>query len=101
MQIDRQTVQGAGARLRQVGDDASAYLEKMSTPMSARIQGNTGLVSIATLKQVCDQLQRRTRDLASDSRSTGDRVMVAADSHHVTDASRAQSFAALSPSGSQ
>lgn len=100
MQIDRQTVKTAGARLRQVGDDAQTYLEQMATPMSARIPGNTGLASIATLQQVNEQLQRRARDLAADSRSTGDRVMYAADSYHNTDVARARNFAAMSPSGS-
>ena len=81
-----------------MGDDATSYLERVSTPMRARLQGNQGLTSMATLQQVVDQLERRTRDLATDSRSTGDRVMIAADSHHNTDAARAQGFAAMSPS---
>jgi len=100
VQIDKQTVRGAGARIRQVGDDASSYLQRVASPMRSRIQNTNGLMAIATLQQVVDQLQRRTTDLANDSRSTGDKVMVAADSYTTTDAARARSFASMSPSRS-
>lgn len=97
MEIHEQQVKGAGGRIRRIGEDARAYLDAVSAPMTACTQANAGFTAVTTLKQIGERLHRAAAGLADQSRATGDKIVIAAGNHQTADAGQARVFAALNP----
>ncbi|MEV0647378.1 hypothetical protein AB0I28_19120 [Phytomonospora sp. NPDC050363] len=96
MDIDPTRVRQIGGKIRQVGEDAQAFLGRMSGPAAA-LKGFAGLGTIATLRQVNTRLTRRTSDLATASKQHGGNVITAADNHVANDAAQKSAIDQLTP----
>lgn len=98
MEINESRVRDVGGRVRRVGDDADAYLQRIFPQMSSSSQHNNGLQSMAILRQAVDRLQSHTKGLADMSRSLGDNMTTAADNHELNEIRQRGSYQSLTPS---
>ena len=98
MEIHQDAVRGVATKIRQVGDDAHAYLDRVAGDLESGSQGNEGFGAITVLKQLLERLTGDTRGLADESRSVGGKVSTAADNHDTTDTGQSGVFKNLDPS---
>lgn len=96
MDIDPTKVRQVGGKIRQVGEDAQAFLGKMSGPAAA-LKGFAGLGSIAALRQANTRLTRRSSDLATASKQHGQNVITAADNHVANEEAQKKAMEQLTP----
>ncbi|HEY1178987.1 MAG TPA: hypothetical protein VGF17_22770 [Phytomonospora sp.] len=81
MEIDDHRVRRAGHRIRQVGDDARGFLDRMAPSLDAGLGDVRGLASVTTLRQVITRLADTVGTFAEESRHLGGNVSTAADNH--------------------
>lgn len=95
MEIDDHRVRRAGHRIRQVGDDARGFLDRMTPALTAGIDDVRGLVSVSTLRQTINRLADTVGQFAAESRHLGGKVTTAADNHRDNEKHSAGAFTDL------
>lgn len=81
MEVDESKMRRASAKIRTIGHDAQAYLDREKAALDFGSQGNEGFGTMQALKSTVDKLHQAATRLASDSTETGDNVTRAADNH--------------------
>lgn len=96
MDIDPTRVRQVGGKIRQIGEDAQAFLGRMSGPAAA-LKGVAGLGAIAAARQADNRLTRRGSDLATASKQHGRNVIAAADNHVANEEAQKRAIEQLTP----
>ncbi|HEY1178924.1 MAG TPA: type VII secretion target [Phytomonospora sp.] len=81
MEVDESKMRRASAKIRTIGHDAQAYLDREKAALDFGSQGNDGFGTMQALKSTVDKLHQAASRLASDSTETGDNITRAADNH--------------------
>ncbi|GIG70303.1 hypothetical protein [Phytomonospora endophytica] len=95
MEIDDHRVRRAGHRIRQVGDDARGFLDRMAPALDGGLGNVRGLASVTTLRQVITRLADTVGTFAEESRHLGGNVSTAADNHRDNEKHSAGAFTDL------
>ena len=76
MEVDESTLRRASAKIRTIGHDAQAYLDREKAALDFGSQGNEGFATMQALKSTVEKLHRAASRLAADSTETGDNKRV-------------------------
>ncbi|MEV0647883.1 hypothetical protein AB0I28_21710 [Phytomonospora sp. NPDC050363] len=92
MEVDESKMRRASTRIRTIGHDAAAYLDKEKATLDFGSQGNEGFGTVQALKACVDKLHNAATRLAQDSRETGDNISRAADNHRANENAQKQAM---------
>ena len=93
MEVDETQMRRVAAKVRTIGNDAQAALDKEKPALDFGSQGNEGFAAMAALKSAVDKLHHAASRLAQDSRTTGESINRAADNHRANEQAQRDNFA--------